>query len=296
MIYARARGIPAWAAGPALAAFLIEYPFYLVTGFAEWRERLAGPALPGFLLAGSLLPYLACCLGAIPFSWTALALLAAMTLAIGLWHVVLPDRPVLDLAFLALVASILLGRYLQSIYPRPYPGLDLVILGHLALIQTAVLSLMLARRVSETGYGFLPNAFEWRIGALHYLYFAAIAVPLALALRLARFAGPGRLWTAPAIFLGVLWVVALSEEFFFRGVLQQWIADWTWNRTAGLVTASVLFGSVHLWFRGFPNWRMALAATVLGLFCGLARERTGGIRAGMVTHALAVATWRAFFV
>ena len=42
IFYARARGIPGWAALPVVAAFLIEYPFYLVTGFPRVRERVAG--------------------------------------------------------------------------------------------------------------------------------------------------------------------------------------------------------------------------------------------------------------
>jgi uncharacterized protein len=53
---------------------------------------------------------------------------------------------------------------------------------------------------------------------------------------------------------------------------------------------------VHLWFRTFPNWRWAVLAGVLGWFCGRARNQAHSIRAGMVTHALAVATWRGFFV
>jgi hypothetical protein len=63
-----------------------------------------------------------------------------------------------------------------------------------------------------------------------------------------------------------------------------------------LLIASLVFGGVHLWFRMFPNWRWALLAGVLGWFCGRARNQAGSIRAGMVTHALAVATWRGFFV
>jgi hypothetical protein len=52
---------------------------------------------------------------------------------------------------------------------------------------------------------------------------------------------------------------------------------------------------VHLWFRGFPNWRWALLTAALGWFCGRARNQAGDIRAGMVTHALAIATWMGFF-
>jgi hypothetical protein len=63
-----------------------------------------------------------------------------------------------------------------------------------------------------------------------------------------------------------------------------------------LLAASLVFGAVHLWFRTFPNWRWAVLAGALGWFCGRARNQAHSIRAGMVTHALAVATWRGFFV
>jgi len=90
-------------------------------------------------------------------------------------------------------------------------------------------------------------------------------------------------------------VVALAEEFFFRGFLQVLLAKRLRSETAGLVAASVLFGLAHLWFRSFPNWRFAIAAAVTGVFYGLAFLKAGSIRASMVTHALVVTTWRMFF-
>jgi len=63
----------------------------------------------------------------------------------------------------------------------------------------------------------------------------------------------------------------------------------------GLIVASVLFGAAHLWFRGFPNWKWLAIASVLGWFCGRARNQAGSIRAAMVTHALVITAWRAFF-
>src|SRR5882757_7804037 len=47
--YARLKGIPSWAALPALAAFLVVYPFYLVPPSPRVRDQLAGPRLPAFL-------------------------------------------------------------------------------------------------------------------------------------------------------------------------------------------------------------------------------------------------------
>src|SRR5579872_5214613 len=88
MLYALARGIPNWAAVPVVAAFLIEYPFYLVPAFASLRERVSPAAVPAFAIAVAVLPYLACCCGAVPFAWTGLARLCAVGLVVGLWFAV----------------------------------------------------------------------------------------------------------------------------------------------------------------------------------------------------------------
>ena len=86
VLYARLKGIPSWAAVPVLAAFLVEYPFYLVPAFPALRERFAGARLPLFLLASTVLPYLVCCCGAIEFHWLGLVRLAALSVALGLWY------------------------------------------------------------------------------------------------------------------------------------------------------------------------------------------------------------------
>jgi membrane protease YdiL (CAAX protease family) len=92
-----------------------------------------------------------------------------------------------------------------------------------------------------------------------------------------------------------LWVVALAEEFFFRGLLQQWLTAWTRSEAAGLIAASLLFGSVHIFKTPFPNWKFATLAALAGICYGLAFRRARSIRASMVTHALVVTTWKIFF-
>jgi len=110
-----------------------------------------------------------------------------------------------------------------------------------------------------------------------------------------RLVPPHDLWKVAAYFLAYLFVLTLAEEFIFRGVLQQWIEEWTRNRNAALALTSALFGAVHLWFRHFPNWKWVIIAGVLGWFCGRARNQAGSIRASMVTHTLVITAWRAFF-
>jgi membrane protease YdiL (CAAX protease family) len=295
VLYAHGKGISTSAAVPVIAAFLIETPFYLVIGFPALRRRVAGARLPGglpaYLVVSAVLPYLACCCGAFPFQWMALARLVAAALAVGLWYVFLPAAAIADLGFLALTGALIVSKYLVPVYPI-YLKQHLVILGHITVIQMAVMALTLQRQVLETGLGFWPNRREWGVGVLHFLYFMAVAWPLNLLLHATHTVHPRPLWVVGGVFLGGLWVQALSEEFFFRGVLQSWLEGWARNRTVALLAVSAVFGLIHYWFRG---WKWVILTAVLGWFCGWARNRTGGIRAGVVTHSLVVATWRAFF-
>jgi membrane protease YdiL (CAAX protease family) len=295
-VFARAKGIPLAAALPVIAAFLAEYPFYLLAGFPAARQRLAGRSLSAILTGSLVLPYLLCSMGAIRFDGLALVRLVSLGLAISLWYVILPAKPLPDAAFLALIGWITLGHYFDGIYPRFF-GQHLEALGAIGLLHVVALTLMLQRPIAETGYGFWPNRREWTIGARHYLFFLLVGGPLALALKATHLAAaPAPWWIVIGTFFGALWVSSLAEEFLFRGVLQQWMEDWTGNARAALLLTAIVFGLAHLWFRGFPNWRWVPVVTVLGWLCGRARNQAGGIRASVVTHALVVSTWRAFLV
>jgi len=293
--YARLKGIPAWAALPILAAFLIEYPFYLLPAWADLRVRLERH-LPLFLAVSFVAPYIVYAANTGEFRWWALAQLAALATALSLWYIVLPPVALTDAAFLGLVAAVVLRGYFGQIYTSPVAGLHVDILGHLALTRVCAMVMLVERRLPETGYGFVPNSKEWMIGLRHFVYFLIAGIPLAWAMRFPHLGPVMPLWRIIATFLGILWVVALSEEFFFRGLLQSRLTDWTGNAPIALAGAAVLFGVVHLGFRQFPNWRFALLAGVAGWFYGRAYQQAASIKASMVTHALVVTLWRALFV
>lgn len=293
--YAQLKHFPLWVTLPVLAAFLIEYPFYLAAGFETARERLAGPWLPAWLAVSVLAPYLVYSLGTGQFHWSALARLALLAAVVGFWYVVLPRGPVTDLAYLGLLAAVLLRGFFHSIYTPPFARLNVEVLGHLALIHMASLVLLVQRRAAVAGFGFLPTRAEWLAGIRYFLYFLPVGFPLALWLGVVRWAPPAPAWKIAGTFLGILWVVALSEELLFRGLLQEWIEKWTGSAPAALAAASALFGLAHLGFRHFPNWRFVAVTAVAGVFYGLAYRHSRSIRAGMVTHALVVSTWTAVF-
>ncbi|HYW41690.1 MAG TPA: CPBP family intramembrane glutamic endopeptidase [Bryobacteraceae bacterium] len=297
VLFARWKGIPNWAALPIVAAFLVAYPFYLVVGFPALRERLAGRPLPAYLVVSAVLPYLVTCLGGVQFHWAGLVRMAALALAFGLWYVVLPAAAVVDIAFLALIPAVLLGKYLDAVFTTFDPAWQryAVVLGHVILVQLAVMVLLVERRTGDFGYGFLPRWKDWRIGARNYAYFLVAGSPLALVTKAVKYNAPSSPWIVAGFFLGSLWVLSLSEEFLLRGVLWNWIEEWSSSRTVAAVATSVVFGLLHIGFRGFPNWRWVLIATVLGWFCGRARIQAGSIRASVVTHTLVVTTWQAFF-
>lgn len=165
--------------------------------------------------------------------------------------------------------------------------------------RTGVFAMVSIRRPKNVGFGFWPQKREWKIGAIYYITFVPVATLLAWWIGFATPRWPTGLERtsvmAIATFFGVLWVLALGEEFFFRGLLQQWMTTWLSNEWAGLIAASLIFGAAHFWFRAFPNWRMAAMGTLLGICCGLAFRQARSIRASMVTHALVVTTWRVFF-
>jgi membrane protease YdiL (CAAX protease family) len=298
-IYARMKGIPEWAAIPVAAAFLIEFPFYLFPAFdagREWLSRYAKTSAALILTASAMAPWLVYSLPTGEFRPANFGLLLIVALVVCFWYILLPAAPVTDGLFLVIIGAIYLSKVFDRIYLSPIPHQSISVLGHLMLIRTAALAVLILRGNVNAEFRFLPNRREWMIG-LRYFIPALLAVGfLYWALGLVQLrAHPLNIFQAIGTFLVILWVVALSEEFFFRGLLQQWLEGWAGNWIAALIVAAIIFGSAHLGFhRIFPNWRWAIVAAVLGLFLGLAWRNARSVQASMVTHALIVTVWRVF--
>jgi membrane protease YdiL (CAAX protease family) len=205
-----------------------------------------------------------------------------------------------DLLFLAFMAAVYLSKLFDQVYGQPAPHVALGILGKLMWIRLGLMAVLSLRSLDDARFGFVPTPEEWRIGVQHFLLFLPIGAVLGYLVHLGRFHVQPLPWwkfglLLAGTFVGILWVVSLAEEFFFRAFLQRVMARGTHSETVGLLVAAVLFGLVHLPFRKFPNWRLAMVAGVLGIFCGLSLLRAGSVRASMVTHALVATTWRMFF-
>jgi uncharacterized protein len=156
----------------------------------------------------------------------------------------------------------------------------------LSLIAVAILFLVsLLSREMESGEGRAKPGLMVLAPGLAFLALAQPAAAPPISLRL----------------LGTLLLVAPAEELLFRGYIQSRLnaafgrpfallgARCGW----GLVLTSVLFGAWHVLnpfdpFRGQFGlaWTWGLWTASLGLLLGWARERTGGLEAPWLWHAL----------
>ena len=247
-----------------------------------------------------LIPWTVYCIPTGEAHITTFLLLLAAAAIVSFWYILLPAAPLTDLLFLFMIAGIYLSRIFSSIYASPIPKLDISVLGHLMLIRTAALAVLTIRGNAGAEYRLIPTRAEWIAGLKYFSMLLPILAAVYWALGLVEWRKQSNsvgftLLIAIGTFAGVLWVLALSEEFFFRGLLQQWLERWTGSSIAGLLLASAIFGCAHLGFRHrFPNWQWAVLAGILGIFCGLAWRNTRSVQSAMVTHALIVTVWRVF--
>ena len=288
----------------ALPAFLLETIFYLGAMFQQTRALLAripSPAQQGALLwISALAPYLVFSLAAGSLERSAFYLLSALCALLAFWYVLAPRRAAYDLGFLIIAAAPVVERVFPRIYRAPDDHLRIDVLGHLMWIRLGVLALLVLREWDPGPFSPWPTRTEWKIGLLYYLAVLAPLVLVALGIHELRFAVPHDIWwkgfaMGLATFFAALWVIALGEELFFRGVVERALYDTWGSPLMAVLLSALIFGAAHLWFHHFPDWRRAALTVILGIGCGLAYLQTGTVRASMVTHACVVATWRLFF-
>ncbi len=295
-----------WIVSAALPAFLLETLFYIGSVLENARDRFAA-ATPGktaratLLWASAILPYLALSLPAGTFQTSPFLLLVLLTGVLSFWHVVMPRRIAFDLVFLGIAAVPFIARSFQNIYRSPAPEHFRVdVLGHLMWVRLGLMALLVLRDWKPGPVSLWPQGREWRIGAT---WFLIGIVPLGLEAVLIKdvqfvpHAGPWWLVIGLVVgyFFAFLWVVAFGEELFFRGVIERMLLDSRKSPLVAIAVSAIVFGSAHLWFRAFPDWRRAVTVVLLGLICGAAYLQAGSIRASMVTHSLVIATWRTLF-
>jgi len=164
--------------------------------------------------------------------------------------------------------------------------------NRLILLDTAVYGFLVIRQLTNVGFHFVPRLPDVKIGLRELAFYTPIAVPLGLWLGFLH-------WHAvlpPFVrfvlsWLAIFAVIAVLEETYFRGLLQNLLERRIGPRWALLLTAPI-FGLSHF-NKGATqfNWRYVLLATFAGIFYGRAWRAEHRLMASAITHASVDTTW-----
>ncbi len=97
-----------------------------------------------------------------------------------------------------------------------------------------------------------------------------------------------------ADYLTIFLFVAIAEELFFRGLLQNLLENSMRSQNRAQAIVSALFGLSHIQHAPAPNWRYVALATAAGWFYGLAYRKQRSLMASAATHAMVDTLWRTF--
>ena len=178
-------------------------------------------------------------------------------------------------------------RWLEPAWPQ-----GLAALGKVLLLDAGIFGFLVVRRLDGVGFDLRLTWRDVRRGLAEYLLYAIIAVPLGLWLGFlhlhAILPSPLRLIGA---FVFTFVFIAIPEELFFRGWLQNILERRTGRFRALLITA-VIFGLAHWNKRAVHfNWRYVLMAAIAGIFYGRAWRAQRRVGASALTHASVDTTW-----
>jgi uncharacterized protein len=178
---------------------------------------------------------------------------------------------------------------------RTFPYSGLAAMPKLLLVDAALYSYLVVRKLEGVGYDFRARVRDVAVGVRECALYAPIVIVLGLAL---HFLKPHAGWPTVPRALGALLItfffVAIPEEFFFRGLLQN-LLQGRIGRSSSLIVASVLFGLSHF-NKPLPfNWRYVLLGSIAGIFYGRAWRDRHRLFASATTHTLVDVLWSLWF-
>jgi len=238
-------------------------------------------------------PYLivAISYGQFQWSWFALYLLLPVMISWLLHRASMADpaqrgdwRDFLVLAVLGLAVDL---RWFEPAWPP-----RLAVFNKMLLLDAGIYGFLAIRRLQGVGFDLRLRLADLRIGGRELVFYAPLAIALGLALGFLHF--HAYVPTVSHVVLG--WVftfffIAVPEELFFRGWMQNLLEQRLGRRWA-LLTTAVLFGLSHFNKRAVHfNWRYVVLAALAGIFYGRAWRQERRLGASAITHASVDTLW-----
>lgn len=276
-------------------ALLLAPLWFFGFGAGEWLRdgirsrwlRIVSPALLG-------IPYLVFAFPSGDFHWSLGTAMVALpvVLAALLEFSALPAKFAWqDLAVLSILAATHILRVLAGAWPHA----GLAALAKLFVADLALYLYVVVRKLEGIGYSFIPTRAAVLIGLREWTYFLPFGIGLGAALKFTHFHPrlPAAMSVATSVLVTFL-LVAIPEEMFFRGILQN-LLETRFGRRIALVTAAVLFGLAHFNKGAGFNWRYVLLAAIAGVFYGRAWRARRQLLASVIGHTAVDVVWSLWF-
>lgn len=276
-------------------ALLLAPLWFFGFGAGEWlKNSVRAPLLRIFLPASLGFCYLLFSIPARDFRWQAAIVIFSLPILLAAF-LELPGLPPQmtwrDCVVLLLLAVIYMQRWIAGAWPYA----SLAALPKLYLVDLALYLFVVIRKLEGIGYSLTPGREAFLIGLREWIYFVPFGVGLGLALHFIRFYP--RVPPAAAVATSVLvtfLLIAIPEEIYFRGILQNMLESRLGQRYA-LILAAVLFGLAHFNKGGRFNWRYVLLAAIAGIFYGRAWRARRQLLASVITHTAVDVAWSLWF-
>jgi len=284
---------------PAVVALVLALtPLFAFAFAGDWCVRraqrlpLAGRmALPAVLA----LPWciVAMATESLHAGWLPVYLLAPVAVAalLGLAAKFDPEQRghILDFLVLLPLGLAMDLRWLEPAWP---PHLSLI--GKLTLLDAGLYGFLAVRQLRGVGFDLRLRLRDWKIGLREFVFYLPIAVPMGLALGFLHLHhGLERPLLVAPIWIFTFVGVALPEEIFFRGWMQN-LLERRLGRATALIVTACLFGLSHFNKRALHfNWRYVVLAAIAGIFYGRAWRNDRRIAASAITHATVDTVWGA---
>jgi uncharacterized protein len=195
-----------------------------------------------------------------------------------------------DFLVLAVVGLAVDLRWFESAWPP-----RLAVFNKMLLLDAGIYGFLFIRRLAGTGFDLRMRLADLGIGMRELAFYLPIALTLGLSLNFLHYhAGAPWLRQLPSAFLFTFFFIAIPEELFFRGWLQN-LLERRIGRYPALFATAILFGLSHFNKRAVLfNWRYVLMAAIAGIFYGRAWRQQRRVAASAITHASVDTIWSLF--
>ncbi|MBQ46121.1 MAG: hypothetical protein CMP10_01270 [Zetaproteobacteria bacterium] len=203
-----------------------------------------------------------------------------------------------DLAFVVVIWAPIDAAIIQNAWHWPLGHGSSAYVTSTATCITIMLMIGV-RGLDGVRYKFAIQKQDWKIMSLNLNLATVCIIPAGLLVGFVRWSPQEfEITQFLSLFVGLLLMVAIPEEIFFRGFLQNLLQKSMKNQRLALIIASIIFGFAHINNEAFPGGpvpdiRYVFFGSIAGYFYGRTWLKCGVFPAAII-HAVMDTIWIQF--